>query len=51
MKPSDRYLIAAIIVLVDVAAFVIPLTAFVAAYIIIARPPAFMEWATKLYQD
>ncbi len=49
MKPYERYLLALLIVVVDLLVFAIPLTAIVLAYILIARPPAFKEWVSKVY--
>ena len=46
MTMLQRVLLASFIVLVDVVAFVVPLTALLMAYVIIANPPwfrAFME--------
>ena len=49
MNPSGRILLAVAIVLVDLVAFALPLTALVAAYVIVARPPWFRDWVRQLY--
>ncbi|MBI4358395.1 MAG: hypothetical protein HY584_03775 [Candidatus Omnitrophica bacterium] len=49
MKPTERILWAVGIVLVDFFAFAVPLTAFVAAYILIVRPIWFKDFVSKLY--
>ena len=50
MKPYERYLLAVMIVVVDLLVFAVPLTAFVAAYVLVARPPFFQRWVSKIYQ-
>jgi hypothetical protein len=50
MKASGRVVLAVAIVLVDLVLFAVPLTAFVAAYVIVARPPWFREWVARLYE-
>ena len=49
MTTTERILLAVIIVAVDLLAFAVPLTAFAAAYVIVARPPGFLEWVRRLY--
>jgi len=49
MSTTERVLLAVIIVAIDVLAFAVPLTAFAAAYVIVARPPGFLEWVRRLY--
>lgn len=51
MKLGERMLLALVIVLVDLVVFVVPLTGFYAAYLLIARPPWFKDWVALLYQD
>ena len=51
MKTGDRWLWAGAIVLVDLLLFALPLTAFFAAYLIVARPAWFRGWVESLYQD
>lgn len=43
MNSSGRVVLAVAIVLVDLVLFAVPLTAFFAAYVIVARPPWFRE--------
>ncbi len=49
MRPSDRWLIAVALVLIDLFIFVAPLTGLFAAYVLIVRPPWFKEWVEELY--
>lgn len=49
MTTSERVVLAVAIVLVDTAVIVIPVTAFVAAWVLVARPPWFREWVERLY--
>ena len=49
MKPSDRWLLAIALVLVDLLVFAVPVTGLVAAWILIARPPQVREWMERLY--
>jgi len=49
MKPVDRWLLALVLVVVDVAIFVVPLTGLFAAYILLLRPPWFRRWVDDLY--
>lgn len=49
MSGTQRILLAVIIVAVDLLAFAVPVTAFAAAYVIVARPPGFVEWVRRLY--
>lgn len=51
MKPSDRWLLAVALVLIDLLIFALPLTGLAAAWIIIARPPQVREWVGRLYAD
>ena len=51
MTLSQRVLLAAAILIIDVVAVFIPLSALVAAYIILARPPWFREWVGSLYSE
>jgi hypothetical protein len=50
MKPSDRWLLAIALVLVDLLIFAVPLTGLAAAWVLIARPPQFREWVLRLYE-
>lgn len=49
MRPSDRWLIAIALVLIDLFIFVVPLTGLVAGYILIARPAWFRAWVDEIY--
>jgi hypothetical protein len=46
----QRVAIAAAVVLVDLIAFAIPLTAIGIAYIVLARPTRFLDWVLALYE-
>lgn len=50
MKPTERILWAVLILAIDLVAFVIPLTAFVAVYVLLARPAWFKGFVSKLYE-
>jgi hypothetical protein len=41
--------LAVLILAVDIVAFAVPLTAVAAAYVIVARPPGFLDWVRRLY--
>ena len=49
MRPSDRWLIAVALVLIDLFIFVLPLTGLFAAYVLIVRPPWLRGWIEELY--
>jgi hypothetical protein len=49
MSTGERIALAVLIVAVDLVAFALPLTAFAAAYVIVARPPGFLAWVQRLY--
>jgi hypothetical protein len=49
VSTGERVALAAIIVAVDVLLFAVPLTALAAAYVIVARPPGFLDWVRRLY--
>jgi hypothetical protein len=49
MSTSERATLAVLVVLVDAVAFVLPLSALFAAYVIVARPPWFLAWVRRLY--
>ena len=51
MQPSDRWILAVALVLVDLVIFFLPLTGLAAAWVLIARPPRFREWVERLYED
>lgn len=49
MNRTDRILLAAAVVAVDLLLFVLPLTGLLAAWILIARPPWFRRFVDDLY--
>jgi len=49
MSAAERVALAVIIVAVDLLVFAVPLTALAAAYVILARPPGFLDWVRRLY--
>ena len=49
MRPTDRWLLAIVLVVIDVAIFIMPLTGLFAAYILLVRPPWFRTWIEQLY--
>jgi len=51
VSTTERVLLAVVVVAIDLVAFAIPLTAFAAAYILVARPPGFLEWVRRLYDS
>ncbi|MFZ1535825.1 MAG: hypothetical protein WAT23_00340 [Chromatiaceae bacterium] len=50
MRLFHRLVLALLIVLVDTAAFLIPLAAVLLAYILLVRPPWFRDWMDRLYR-
>ena len=50
MDTQQRWLLAITLVLVDIVAVVVPLTALLAAYVLIERPPWFRQWVDRLYE-
>lgn len=51
MSSTERYAFALLVVVVDWVLFALPITGIAAAYILIARPPAFRAWIDKLYSS
>lgn len=51
MRLTERLVWALIILLVDAAAFALPLAALVLAYVLLARPRWFRDWVTRLYRE
>ncbi len=51
MSLAERVSIAAVIVIIDVAIFFLPLAAFLAAYILWMRPPWFPGLVEKVYKE
>lgn len=49
MSTAERVAFAVILVLVDLLVFAVPLTALFAAYVVVARPPWFLDWVRRLY--
>jgi hypothetical protein len=49
LTTTERVSLALAILLVDLAAVFVPLTGFVAAYVILARPPWFRRFVGRLY--
>jgi len=51
MRLADRLVWALLIVVVDTAAFAVPLAALLLAYVLLARPPWFRGWVEQLYRE
>lgn len=51
MNQGERILLIAIVFLVDVLIFMLPIMAFFAAYVIWWRPAWFKEWILELYES
>ena len=51
MRLAERLVWALLIVVVDAAAFAVPLAALVVAYVVLARPAWFREWVGRLYDE
>ena len=51
MRLSDRLVWALLVVIVDTAAFAVPLAALLLAYVLLARPPWFRDWVEQLYRE
>jgi hypothetical protein len=49
MSTTERIALAVVIVVLDVAVFVLPVTGLLAAWVLLARPPWFREWVERLY--
>jgi hypothetical protein len=49
MSTSERVALAALILVLDVVVFVVPITGLVAAWVLLARPPWFKAWVERLY--
>lgn len=50
MHLSHRLVLALLIVVVDTAAFAVPLASVLLAYILLARPAWFRVWVDRLYR-
>ena len=51
MRLAERLIWALLIVIVDAAAFAVPLAALLIAYVLLARPPWFRDWVERLYHE
>ena len=51
MRLAERLIWALLIVVVDVAAFAVPLAALLIAYVLLARPVWFRERVRRLYDE
>jgi len=51
MRPTDRWVLALLLVVIDLVIFAIPLTGLFAAYILVIRPPWFRTWVEDLYRN
>jgi hypothetical protein len=51
MRLSDRLIWALLVVIIDTAAFAVPLAALLLAYVLVTRPPWFRDWVEQLYRD
>jgi hypothetical protein len=50
MRLAHRLVLALLIVVVDTAAFAVPLAALLLAYVLLARPAWFRDWVERLYR-
>jgi hypothetical protein len=50
MRLAHRLVLALLIVVVDTAAFAVPLTSVLLAYILLARPAWFRDWVDRIYR-
>jgi len=51
MTSLGRIALASLLVIVDFVTIAIPLCALAAAYVIVVRPPSFLHWVLRLYDD
>lgn len=51
MRATDRWLLALLLVVIDLVIFAVPLTGLFAAYILLVRPPWFRVWVEDLYRS
>jgi hypothetical protein len=51
MRLAECLFWALLIVMLDAAAFVLPLAALLLAYVLLARPPWFRDWVERLYGE
>ncbi len=50
MRSVERIVLAVAVVVVDLVAVFVPLTAILAAWILLTRPPWFKSWVERLYE-
>jgi hypothetical protein len=50
MRLAHRLVLTLLIVVVDTAAFAVPLAALLLAYVLLARPVWFRDWVERLYR-
>jgi len=50
MTQMDRIMLVVVILLADMLIFMLPLSAFFAGYILLARPLWFKEWILRMYE-
>jgi hypothetical protein len=46
---ADCRIWALLVVILDTAAFAVPLAALLIAYVLLARPPRFRDWIEEIY--
>jgi hypothetical protein len=51
MEFWKRLALAALVIVIDLIAFALPLTAIAIAYVLLARPPRFLNWVLLLYRE
>jgi hypothetical protein len=51
MGLAERLVWVFLIVVVDAAAFALPLAALLIAYVLLARPTWFRDWVERLYRE
>ncbi len=51
MRFTERLIWALLIVIVDAAAFAVPLAALLIAYVLLTRPPWCRNWVERLYDE
>lgn len=50
MTLSQRIAVAVAVVVLDLVAFALPLTAMAIAYVVLVRPAWFLNWVVRLYE-
>ena len=51
MRSTDRWMLALLLVMIDLVIFAIPLTGLFAAFVLLLRPPWFRDWVENLYRS